>query len=65
VLSPAGTDAWAREHVHVGFSSVGRTAGTWRAQIKADGLLFEGRATGEAKHARKLEARAVDEAGVA
>ena len=55
-------EAWAREHVHLIFRKVGHTGVGYTAQVKVDGLVFEGRAEGQTKQVRKIEARAVDEA---
>jgi hypothetical protein len=60
--SPLGDEAWAREHVQVTATPFGRSAFRYLAQIKADGLVFEGRTEGEAGHARAHEQRAIDEA---
>ena len=55
-------EAWAREQVHITGTPFGCSAYRYLAQIKADGLVFEGRTEGETKHGRALEQRAIDEA---
>jgi hypothetical protein len=49
----SNAEAWAREHVHLFTTDHHKNGLTWVAQISAEGLTFEGRATGPA---RKREA---------
>ena len=55
-------EAWARRRVRVIFQGVGHAGHRYVAQIKAEGLVFEGRAEGKSQKNRKTEARAIDEA---
>jgi hypothetical protein len=54
-------ETWAREHVHVKWTPVGRTSSRYVARIEVDGLVFEGRSEGESRK-RGQERRAIDEA---
>jgi hypothetical protein len=53
---------WAYEHVQISWTNSGKHAATYIAQIKADGLVFEGRAFGLVVKSRIAKARATDEA---
>jgi hypothetical protein len=55
-------EAWAREHVAYTTTDHHKNGLTWVAQIKADGLIFEGRATGPAPKRDALRERAADAA---
>jgi len=55
-------EGWAREHVHVTATPHGRTALRYLAQIRASGLVFEGRADGDVSPGHAAEKRAIDEA---
>jgi hypothetical protein len=55
-------EAWAREHVHLFTKDHHKYGLTWVAQIKAEGLVFEGRATGPGRKRDALRKRATDAA---
>jgi hypothetical protein len=54
----ADPEAWAREHVQLTTTDHHKNGLTWVATIKADGLIFEGRATGPAPKRDALRERA-------
>lgn len=57
-------ESWARDHIHWQHKGLGHNGWAWIAQIKIDGLTFEGRAEGPSKpdqaHAVPLKRRAED-----
>lgn len=59
-------ESWARENIHWQHKGQGHQGWLWIAQIRVDGLTFEGRATGPSKpdqaHAPPIKKRAEDEA---
>ena len=59
-------ESWARNHIHWQHKGLGHRGWVWIAQIKVDGLIFEGRAEGPSKpgqaHAVPLKRRAEDAA---
>jgi hypothetical protein len=61
-----GSESWARANIHWQHKGQGHDGWVWIAQIRVDGLIFEGRATGPSKpdqaHAAPLKRRAEDAA---
>jgi hypothetical protein len=60
------SEAWARENIHWSHKGQGHRGWVSIAQIRVDGLVFEGRASGPGKpdqaHFPSLDKRAEDEA---
>jgi hypothetical protein len=58
----ADPESWAREHIHWVTSKRGHTGICWVAQIRVDGLVFEGQAEGHVRQREALRRRAEDAA---
>jgi hypothetical protein len=62
----ADPESWARENIHWQHKKQGHHGWVWIAQIRVDGLTFEGRASGPSKpdqaHAPPIRRRAEDAA---